>query len=186
MSEELFDRIRLGDKFSFELLYRKYFEKMCSFANKFLQDNELATEVVNDVFMNVWNNRNKLDPNNMFQSYLFVSTKNRSLNELQRQKKESKFKEVITATYLEGQEMEVRDSLVIKEMEERIKKIIDELPPKCREIFLMSRYEDKKNREIAEELNISLKTVETQMTRALKVFRRELQEYMTVVLLTFF
>jgi len=181
MNKDLLNRIKEGDELVFELLYRTYFEKMCLFASKFLHDTEQAVEIVHDVFLNIWNNRDKLDLENLYQSYLFTSTRNKCFSFLEKQKTQNKFKEVVLAAYKDDGEIDASDSLVAKEMEAIIARAINDLPPKCREVFLLSRYENKKNAEIAAELGITIKAVEANITRALKELREELQEYLTVI-----
>lgn len=186
MSDELFYRIKEGDKLAFELLYRTYSERMCLFASRFLCDREQAAEIVHDVFLNIWNNRQKLDLKNIYQSYLFTSTRNRCFTALEKEKTRTKFSEVIRAAYQDDDDIDSSDSLVAKEMENEIARSIEKLPPKCREVFLLSRYEKKKNGEIAKTLGVTEKAVEANITRALKELRKDLSEYLTIVFLGIF
>ena len=172
----------MGDEQAFELLYHKYFKRLCAFTNKYLHDYETTREVVQEVFLNLWKNRSHLKTDKAISSFLFQAVKNKSLSILQHNVVEDKYKDVIKYAYLQGDFFDTHDSLLAKEIETKMEEIIESLPGQCRRIFLMSRQEGKKHKEIAEELNISVKTVETQMNRALKVFRTGLKEYISIVL----
>ncbi len=180
--KNLIIRLKNGDEQAFELLYRKYFRRLCAFANKYLHDYDVTQEVVQEVFYTIWEKREHLDSNKEILPFLFQSTKNRSLHILEHQKVEDKYQQVIQYAYSQGDFFDVQDSLLAKELEAKLGEIIESLPEKCRKIFLLSRQEGKKYKDIAEELNISVKTVETQMSRALKVFREELKDYLSIVL----
>ncbi|HEY3389658.1 MAG TPA: RNA polymerase sigma-70 factor, partial [Prolixibacteraceae bacterium] len=181
MADTIEHRISMGDEQAFELLYRRYFVRLCAFANKFLNDPHAAEEVVQDIFMKLWENRATLRSDGSGKSFLFQAVHNKSLNLLAHQKVVNQYAEMIQAVYSHPEEFDVQESLMAKELSLRIQTIINELPTECKRIFLMSRTEGKKYNEIAEELNISVKTVETQINRALKKLRSELSDYMVVL-----
>ncbi|MBS2211778.1 RNA polymerase sigma-70 factor [Carboxylicivirga mesophila] len=183
--EDTIRRLKKGDDQAFELLYHRYFRKLCAFTNKYLNDYEATQEVVQEVFYSIWKNRADLNAHKSITAYLFQLAKNKSLNIIKHSQVEDKYLNVIKSAYLQGDFVDTHDSLLAKEIDIKTQEVIDSLPAQCRKIFLMSRHEGKKHKEIAEELNISVKTVETQIGRALKVFRKELKEYLTTVLLTF-
>lgn len=170
------------DKASFEELFRSYFTPLCSFAQKFVNDADEAKDIVHLVFINLWNKRQEIDINTSLKSYLFQGVHNRSLNYIRDHKKLVQFdtpqNEAELANYLES-----RDHLESSEAEQRINKALDELPDKMREIFMMNRFDGFKYREIADKLDISIKTVETQMSRALKILRDKLSDMITVLIL---
>lgn len=176
-------RIKLGDEQAFELLFRKYYIRLCAFSNKFLNEPEDAKEIVQEVFVKIWEGRDEIDPEDSLKSYLFKIAQNLSINKLRRIKVESKYVEVFKIVYLECHEYSSHDTLLAKELEENIANSISNLPTECRKVFELSRVEGLKYREIAEVLNISVKTVETQMTKALKYLRIELSEYLTLLLI---
>ncbi|MEI6865739.1 RNA polymerase sigma-70 factor [Flavicella sp.] len=186
MANTILGRIKLGDDKAFELLYRKYFARLCAFANKFLCDPNLSEEMVQEVFLKIWKNRASLKDQTTEKSYLFQAIQNTSINELHKIKNRNAYQEVLKVAYSKRTEFNVHDSLLGKELDEKINNIISNLPTKCRKIFLLSRKEGKKYREIAEELNISIKTIETQMSRAFKKLKLELHEYITVILISLF
>jgi RNA polymerase sigma-70 factor (ECF subfamily) len=172
------------DKAAFEELFRSYFTPLCSFAQKFVQDADEAKDIVHQVFINLWNKREAIDANMSLKSYLFQGVQNRSLNFIRDNKKLVKFdtpqNEAELGTYLDS-----TDHLESAEAEARINEALDRLPDKCREIFLMNRFDNMKYREIAEKLKISIKTVETQMSRALKALRNDLSDMISVIIFLF-
>ncbi|WP_430813955.1 RNA polymerase sigma-70 factor [Carboxylicivirga sp. RSCT41] len=180
--EQTIKKLKAGDDQAFELLYYKYFRRLCAFVNKYLNDYEETQEVVQEVFYTVWMNRNQLDTKKSFSSFLFKIARNKSLNIIQHQEVEDKYKSFLKEVYTNENSLDTTDSLLVREINIKSQEIIDSLPEQCRKIYLMSRQEGKKYREIADELDISIKTVETQMGRALKVFRKELKEYLPSLL----
>jgi RNA polymerase sigma-70 factor, ECF subfamily len=180
--DQLANRIRIGDEQAFELFFRKYNIRLCAFANKFLDDPQIAQEVVQDVFIRIWENREDIDPENSLKSYVFKHVQNLCLNKLRRRKVESRFTEVYKLVYIQHSEFSADESLLAKELEAHIVHSIKKLPSECRKIFELSRHEGLKYKEIAEALNISVKTVEAQMSKALKSLRLELTDFITIVL----
>ena len=183
MNDTIEHRIMMGDEQAFELLYRRYFVRLCAFANKFLIDPQSSEEVVQDIFLKLWENRLTLRGDGSGKSFLFQAVHNKSLNLLAHKKVVNRYSEMVKAIYSNPEEFDVHDSLMAKELNLRIQVIVNDFAPECKKIFLMSRAEGKKHHEIAEELNISIKTVETQINRALKKLRIELSDYMIIALI---
>jgi RNA polymerase sigma-70 factor (ECF subfamily) len=183
MKDPLAMRIKLGDEQAFELLFRKYYIRLSSFANKFLNDPEEAAEIVQDVFSKIWEGRDEINPEDCLKAYIFKIAQNLSLNKLRRKKIESKYTEIYKLVYIEQQEFSAHESLLARELEEHIALSIGKLPAECRKVFELSRIEGLKYREIADTLQISVKTVEAQMSKALRSLRIELNEYMILLLI---
>lgn len=183
MKDQLAERIRLGDEQAFELLFRKYYVRLCGFANKFLNDPDQVKDIVQEVFTRIWEGREDIDPEDSLKSYIFKITQNMSLNKLRKSKVESKYIEVYKLVYIENSELSAHESLLAKELEDNIDNSIEKLPSECRKIFKLSRIDGLKYKEIAEQLNLSEKTVEAQMTKALRVIRNELKEYLSVLVI---
>ena len=183
MKDQLALRIKLGDEQAFELLFRKYYVRLCSFANKFLNDPEAAQEIVQDAFTKIWEGREDIDPEDCLNAYIFKITRNLSINKLKRIKVESRYTGLYRLVYAEPQEYSTLESMLTKELEENIAKTINKLPPECRKVFELSRVEGLKYKEIADALQISVKTVEAQMSKALKLLRVDLSEYLTILVL---
>ena len=176
-------RIKLGDEQAFELLFRRYYPFMCLFANKFLNNTEEAKEVVQDVFVRLWENQEQIDPEESVRAYIFRITRNMSISRLRRRKVESAYAAIFRLVYVENQEFTAHDSLIGKELEARIADVIGNLPDECRKVFNLNRIDGLRYREIAEKLHISIKTVEAHMTKALKILRTELAEHLVIMTL---
>lgn len=173
---------RSGSKMEirFEELFREYFSSLCYFAQKYVIDLDTAREIVHAVYVSIWDKRAEFNFDKSAKSYLFTSVYNRSMNHIRDNKK---FKDTdIVAEKLEPSEPDP-NHMEAAELESRIWRVINSLPERCREIFLLSRFEDKKYAEIATQLNISVKTVETQISKALKTLRENLSDYAYLILL---
>jgi RNA polymerase sigma-70 factor (ECF subfamily) len=143
---------------------------------------EDSEDIVQDVFYKIWKNRAHLDESQSFVSYLFSAVKNSSLNLLDRKKHESKYTEIMALLYLRQRQENGIETLVARDLEHDFSKALEHLPHECRKIFELSRFEGLKYQQIAERLNISIKTVETQMSRALFKIRFELKDHLTSML----
>jgi len=169
-------------KQKFEALFKEHFTGLVYFAQKYLGDIDASKDVVHNVFIKIWENRNEFEFDKPAKSYLFTSVYNRSLNAIRDHKKfaNNSDDEVHAATLETG---EFHDTMEVAELDGRIKQAIQKLPVKCRQVFEMNRFEGKKYAEIAAHLNISVKTVEGQMSKALKVMKEELKDYLYVLIL---
>ena len=136
-----------------------------------------------EVFVSVWNQRERLNPSKMIKSYLFTAVKNEALNELRHRDVQTRSQERILDTI--AKDLTPEQELTSAEINKEIYYAINELPEKCREIFKMNRFDDLKYAEIAEILNISIKTVETQMGRALKKLRERLKPFLPIIYFIF-
>ncbi|MDY0101405.1 MAG: RNA polymerase sigma-70 factor [Lentimicrobium sp.] len=169
------------DREEFEKLFRANFKGLCFFAQKYVKDFETAREIVQDSFISLWEKRDSIDAGRQVKSYLTSIIHNKCHNYLRdNQKFNHRLLEIENLS--EISDMVDSDLLVTKELKLAIQDAIGELPEKCREVFLLSRYENLKYKEIAVKLGISVKTVETQMSKALQHLRVRLAEYMVVIL----
>lgn len=176
-----FDDIKNGNEAAFNKAFDLYYSRLCFFTDKFLHDFDLSRSVVQQVFVDMWIKRDKLQVTSL-QSYLFQSVRNASLDILKRRKAESKY----LSTLETEDSAPLADWMEEAELADRINKAIQKLPEKCREIFVMCRFEEMKYAEIAARLNISVKTVEMQISIALKKLRKELSDYQMIQLLSVF
>jgi RNA polymerase sigma-70 factor (ECF subfamily) len=172
------------DKSSFEELFRTYFTPLCAFAQKYVGDADEAKDIIHQVFIGLWQKREDVDLSTSLKSYLFTGVHNRCLNYIRDRKKIIQFDAPQHESEL-GNYLESRDFLEASETEAKINAALDDLPEKCRQIFMMNRFDQLKYREIADKLNISIKTVETQMSRALKMLREKLSDLITILILYF-
>jgi RNA polymerase sigma-70 factor, ECF subfamily len=169
------------DESALEALFRDHFIGLCQFALGYVKDEDAAKEIVQDAFVNLWEKRQTLDLAKPVKSYLSTAVRNKCLNYLRDHKK---FSGDLLA--LENLSHEViydqPDKLVESDIRNQISAAIEGLPEKCREIFKMSRHQNLKYQQIADKLQISVKTVETQMSKALQHMRNHLAEYLPMFL----
>lgn len=169
---------------TFEKLFKLYFAPLSYYANKFLPDIDTSKEVVHDVFVNFWEKRETIDLSKSVKSYLYTSVHNRCLNYIRDNKKFDR-SEYILENSGENTSWENSDVLIEAEIKAKINETLQKLPEKCREIFVMNRFEGLKYQDIADKLGVSIKTVETQMSKALKIFRENMQEYTVLMILIY-
>ncbi len=173
---------RFLDEIAFEELFRNHFKGLIHFAVTYVKDGEAAREIVQEAFLNLWEKRERIDLSKPVKSYLATAVRNRCLNYLRDHKKFSH--DLLDLEQLPGNDYyEQPDRLVEADIREKITGSIGELPEKCREIFVLSRSENLKYQEIADRLQISVKTVEAQMSKALQHMRNRLGEYLSVVVI---
>lgn len=177
MEDQLGFKIKRGDEKSFELFFLMNYVRLCTYANKFLTNHEKSKEIVQDAFAKIWERRAEINPDNSLKSYIFTITKNLCINSLQKEKMASRYADIYRFVYLNNL-YSVQESLIAKELEDRIMISIGNLPIECRKVFELSRFEGLKYKEIATAFNISVKTVEAQMSKALRILRIELCEYL--------
>jgi RNA polymerase sigma-70 factor (ECF subfamily) len=173
--KELYQRLKEGDERAFNDLFQKYYSSMCHFARQFLNDSEMAEETVQDMFVRIWEKRESLNIETSVKHYLFRSVRNHCLNQIQHQKIRQQYASLVKETA--HQDINPDQYYIEVDLLKRIEKSIDSLPAKRQEIFRLSREQGLKYKEIAEELNISIKTVEAQMGLALKHLREDLKEF---------
>ena len=169
----------------FEILFKEQFTALTMFAMKYVGDLDTSKEIVHNVFLNLWERRNKLDSSKSLKSYLFTAVYNRSLNHLRDQKKFLNDElAAIGLRYMEYQGPE--QQLEASELEKQIQEALAALPGRCREVFLLNRFEGLRYQEIAERLGISVKTVEAQISKALRILRDQLKDHFSwfLILLT--
>lgn len=171
------------DKTHFEQLFRMHFERLCSFAKQYVADMDTAQDICQKVFIRLWEKREDMDTERSITSYLFTSVKNRCLNHIRDHKKYRSQLLDMECGDLEIGMAITEDHFALQELQERIEAALATLPPKCRQVFELSRYEQKKYKEIALELDISQKTVEAHMSKAIKMLRDDLGDYLTVLIL---
>ncbi|HAZ03309.1 MAG: hypothetical protein A2W90_21160 [Bacteroidetes bacterium GWF2_42_66] len=180
--EQLFSKIKEGDEDAFNKAFDLYYPRLCFFADNIIHDFDLSRSVVQQVFVDLWIRRTNLDILFSLKSYLFQAVKNEALDILKHRKVETKYLQSFREKDEQGW---FHDQIEEAELNDRINIAIQELPPRCRDIFMLCRFEELKYSEIAERLNISVKTVEMQISIALKKIRTKLSPYQSVSLLSF-
>ncbi|WP_181305449.1 RNA polymerase sigma-70 factor [Rufibacter sp. XAAS-G3-1] len=171
--QELHHLLKTDEKLFMETLFKQYYALLCRTAVRFTKDTEAAEDLVQEVFCKIWQNREVLEVNTSYKAYLIRSVTNQALNYLEKQKRlvlaedTSPFEASLSANT-------TMELLAGTEMESRIQQALNDLPPQCRLIFEMSRFEELTYKEIAETLQLSPKTVENQMGKALRMLRERL------------
>ena len=184
--EQKFISFKSGDKRAFEHYFEYYYGSITGFCVQFLGDKDKAQSVAQDSFIKLWSNRSKVETISGIKSFLYTAAKTQCLDILRHKSvivkyRNIKLQEQETAFNEEILSAMNFDDVSFSELEALIEKTISRLPPQCKTVFLLSRYEFKKNKEIAKELNISIKAVEGNITRALKIFRIELSNYIIFI-----
>ncbi len=174
---ELVRRIRAGDERALEVVFRAHYAGMASFVQRFVRSSDLAEELVQDVFLKLWAKREQLAEIETFRTYLFRAARNTALNYLRRVKLERKWREEQGVDDDPPTSFAADEETAEQEVAVAVQVAINRLPPRCREIFLLSRDGGLTYAEIARSLEISVKTVETQMGRALKSLRASLRHF---------
>lgn len=174
-----FSKVKKGNLEAFEWLFRKYYPQLASYSTSILRNPDLGEEVAQEIFMYIWEKRQQIDLKSTLKGYLFSSAKNKCLNYIKLEL--PKLQSTTDLSGLSGMayaEMTTDDTEFMKR---KIQYAIDQLPEKCRNIFVLSRYGGLTYAEISEELEISVKTVENQMTIALRKLKEllsnELKDY---------
>lgn len=165
--DALFKRIlEKDDQVAFRLLFLNYYNPLCLYSFRYLQNMNLSQEAVSEVFVKLWIKRKDIKIKKSFQSFLYTSVRNQSIDILRKTSKTRNF--VPYDLNMKASNYSPEEELQYKELLESIEKGIDRLPAQCKKIFLLSRNEQFSYQEIADKLEISLKTVKTQMYRAIK------------------
>ncbi|MDR1557829.1 MAG: RNA polymerase sigma-70 factor [Tannerellaceae bacterium] len=166
---------------NFDKIYVNYFTRLHRFAKEYVMSDEDAENIVQDVFMMLWEKREVLNVQISLTAYLFSLVKNKCIDHLRRKVVAEEYRQELNMKLSSLEDLN-RAFSSDEDIERFINDAINKLPKRCREIFIMSRIEGKKYQEIAEELNISVNTVENQMSIALKKLRIELKEYLPLLL----
>lgn len=184
-------RIKHGDEKAFKILFEKYYTVMCMFAEQIIHDRHLAGSIADDVIFNIWENRRNIHIRTTLRTYLLQSVRNRCINELNGAY--GKHRHLLTsitakdnADFMLSLFSDGRHplgELIGKELEDKIRECIDNLPDACRMAFIKSRIEQKKYAEIAEEMGISVNTVKYHIKNALAILHEKLGGYIKLAVL---
>lgn len=170
------------NKVVFDFVFHYYYSGLCAFAESIIKDKEAVEDIVQELFVTIWIKGNQIQINGSLKNYLFSSVKNRCFDYLKHKK--VKLKSVQLLKTAETSTLHTPENFFTEtELREIIEKSILKLPPRCQEIFRLSRYDGFKNKEIADQLGLSKRTVELQISIALKVLRKDLKPFLSVFLL---
>jgi RNA polymerase sigma-70 factor (ECF subfamily) len=168
--------IKSGNLKAFEEFFRSLYQPLCYYALKFVSSHDVAEEIVQDLFYTLWEKHEELIINTSLKSYMYAATHNKCLKYIEHRKIEMKYEEYIqkhSTSYFEP----TTDKGNIKEIQQIIDNTLNSLPAKCSRIFRMNRFEGLRYNDIAQKLSISVKTVEANMGKALKLLRKNLKAY---------
>ncbi len=169
------------NKIVFDFVFSYYYSGLCAYARRWVNDPDTAEDIVQDFFVHLWINSSKLEITSSLKSYFFTSVRNKAVNHLKHLKIKERYGTQTQATV--KPEKYIAWEFTEPELVELIGKGMQKLPPRCREIFTLSRFEGKDNGKIAEMLGISKRTVELQISNALKILRFELKDYLPSIIL---
>jgi RNA polymerase sigma-70 factor (ECF subfamily) len=181
-------KLAKGDTDAFNHFYRTYYKRMFNFANSYCRNEFVAGNIVQDTFLGLWENRENLESEINLPAYLLTIVKNKALNHFHRATIKTKVKENVQNHAM--RELELRCSLLTacnpeemfhSEIVKIIEKTLETLPNQCRKVIMMSRFEGFTHKEIASKLDISLKAVEYHITKALKLLRVNLKDYLIII-----
>jgi RNA polymerase sigma-70 factor (ECF subfamily) len=173
--------LKQGDERVFESVFREFYEPLCIHARRYIIDPDQAEEVVQDMFFKMWDRRDTISINTSLPAYLYKAVTNHALNYIKYQKIARQYQDYVGFRVDENTATSAHDTLVHSDLEAQFQELVKELPERRRLIFEMNRFEGLKYNEIAGKLNISLKTVEIQMSKALDFMRTKLRDYLPVI-----
>ena len=172
---EILDILKTKPNLALRSLYSSYYRYVCSVVYKMTGDASMAEDITQEVFLEVWKRRETLDVTSTLKGYIRKVAVNKTLNHIR--SKKMNFEQEDSVLHVPSKENSTQKILEAEDLQKAINTAVESLPERCRLIFGLSRYEEKTYREIADDLSISIKTVENQMSKALKIVRSAVLEY---------
>ena len=169
------DSVKSGDREAFDKLFRQYYASLVRFSFRFVADEDIAAEVVQDFFVHLWTKHKSLSINSSIKSYMMQSVRNLSLTYINKERSHAESNLSIYSE--EGEAFDASEELQGQNLENAYRKIVAGMPEKRREVFMLSRFDGLKYAEIAERLNLSQKTVEAHISAAIKQLKDGLKDY---------
>lgn len=174
--------LRPGDSKAYEKLFTEWYVPLCNYANSILRDADEAEDVVQKMFCKLWDQRNEIEIKSSVKSYLYRMVHNNCLNKVKQQKIRFEHNRII-ACERNDTVNNVENNVLHNELEQQLQRALEQLPPRCREVFMLSRFQYRSYAEIAQEMQITANTVETQIVKALRILRHELKDYLPFLLI---
>lgn len=184
MDAQLVIALKKGDVFAFNELFHKYSQKLFNFSIKHLENEEDVKDLIQEIFLKIWDKRKEIDENRSFNGFLFTIALNSIRNYFRKKVKDRK----LIDKWLEETDLysdSTKLSVEFRSLEKEVNTLVEQLPPKRRSVFRLSRYEGFSNDEIANRMNIQKKTVENHLNLALKYLRKKLQNRSFLIILFF-
>jgi RNA polymerase sigma-70 factor (ECF subfamily) len=188
----LVQKLQKGDEKTFISLFEDYYVSLCAYSRRYVGRKDIAEEIVSETFFKIWENHKTLEIHSSVKAYLFQAVANNSLLHLRKLSKEEKIEDYFLGTesenigFREIAENRSDQSLLMQELTNRIEDAINQLPPQQQTAFRLKRYEGKKNKEIAGEMRLAVKTVEMHLSKAMLSMRNNLKDYLPAFLLFMF
>ena len=169
----IIEGLRSGRESAYRQLFDQYYKKLVVFACKYLEDLESARDIVQEFYLYLYESRHSISILTSLKSYLYSAVKNRCLNQVRHEQVKEKHRNM-SRSEANVSDPDLEEMMDAVELEARVYEIVTKLPEKCRQIYIMSRVDGKRNRDIADELNLSVRTVETQISKARKFLKNSL------------
>ncbi len=179
--EELIALLATNEESAIDLVFRKYYAYLCKSVYRIISDTQITEDLAQEVFYELWRKRTQLNITTSLRAYLKRAALNKALNYIRDQKID--FRNAPAKEELTSKEASIVQELAAENLQKEIDQAIDSLPEKCRLVFVLSRYEEMSYRQIADQLDISIKTVENQISKALKSLRKSLAAHLPSSLL---
>lgn len=175
-------KLKEGDIESFDFLFNKYYKDLVHFCNVFLKDQSNSEDIVQDIFFRLWENREKLSIESSLKSYLMTAAKNNCFEELKHQEVVRTHQDYVMSRN-DIIDYDTEHYLLYSELNERLQDAMQKLPEDMRSIFEMNRFGNLKYREIAEKMNVSVRTVESKISKTLELLRKQLTVFYDLILI---
>jgi len=177
--QELIEKLKHGEIHAYEYLFNQHYDWLCNYIFQLSGDRNLSKDIVQEVMIRLWEKKKQITIKGSLKGYLFRSCHNQFLQQLRKEKKQPDLLDkirwdAICESYFEQKE----DNTYLRSTSLKLEELIGKLPPKCKEIFIMNKLERRKYREIAQDMGISIKTVENQMSKALRIIRENASVFM--------
>ena len=169
-------------KEGFEILFKQHYEPLCGFVFGIVKDYDASEDVIQELFVKFWEKRNDIPDDISIKAYLYRAARNMALNQIKHSEIKNDFN-LFNREEMSDAEQHIGNPAETSELQKMIAQAVNNLPPERKKIFLMSREDGLKYKEIADELNISIKTVENQMGKALSTLRAELSDYLPAIII---
>jgi len=182
-NSELILLIQKDDRVAFYHIYERYSKRLYGFVLRYIKQKEDAEEIVQEVFVKIWESRNKIDAYSSFESFLFTIAYNTTISLLRKRSNEKKYLEYLKSLQQSANSPDLIDEIQFNELNDRVQSLLNELTPRQKEIFKLSREEGLTHDEIARKLDISVNTVKKHMSNTLALLKSQIDSNLTVNLL---
>lgn len=180
--QELLLLIKAGNEVAFEQAFRIYSKPLHAYGYTLLNNSHIAEEMIQDLFLKIWEQRGVLQIHTSLKAYLYRAIHNDCMNYIRHLKVKKNYETAVNTSSNEINYQQPIDRLAVKELQQKLRSGLNKLPEACRTVFQLSRFEHLSYKEIASQLEISIKTVENQMSKAFRILRVELKDYLVLLL----